>query len=897
MMLHSEGIQRALPSPSTIPPRGHMRDLPIGTVTFLFTDIEGSTRLLQRLGDGFRAVVGEHGRILRHAIAAEGGTAIRTEGDSFFAVFPTPEGGLLAAVRAQRDLAAHTWPGEQAVRVRMGLHTGEGVLGGDDYVGLDVNRAARIAAAGHGGQVLISEATRKFVEHALPDGVSLRDLGRHRLKDIERPEHLFDLVIDGLLTEFPSIRSQDARPTNLPLQRTSFVGREREVAEVTDLLAESRLVTLTGPGGTGKTRLALKVATNHIDHFADGVFFADLSPIVDVALVPSVIAQALLVRGEPGRDLVETLADHLRDRHLLLVLDNSEQVIAAGLTVARLLASAPRFTVLTTSRVPLHISGEREYLVPPLSVPDPARVSDLDQVTRSEAVALFAERGALGRPGFRITAGNASAVAEITARLDGLPLAIELAASRLNLLSPDDLLARLGQRLSLLSGGARDVPERQRTLRGTIEWSYDLLESEERRLFARLAVFSGGWSLGAAEVVCGPGLDLPVLDGLGSLVDHSLVRRLETSDAEVRFTMLDTIREFSTERLAESGEEEEIRHRHADNVRGLAEEAEQHFTREHRVVWLARLEAEHDNVRSALDWAESTGNADTGLRTAAAIWRFWLQRGHLVEGRRRLEGLLSTPGAATRSPIRARALGALGGIAYWQNDYPTVGAAYGEAVDIAREIGDPNLLAAALLDLSFIPYVEEDPDRAEAILREGMATAEEAGDRVLMAEFWSSIGFLEVVRGNPAESIEIRRTAIEVFREEGEVWILADQLSGLGLTERMVGDIDGARGHYLEALEIFAQARDTLSISMPIWGLAFVANDDGAHERAARLLGASARIRDDVGGGVPPELGGRWGDPEEDARRALGEDAYERARAEGYAMSTEEAVSYAFGDE
>jgi predicted ATPase len=593
---------------------------------------------------------------------------------------------------------------------------------------------------------------------------------------------------------------------------------------------------------------------------------------------------------------VETLADHLRDRQLLLVLDNSERVVAAGVAVARLLDSAPRFTVLATSRIPLHISGEREYQVPPLSVPDPGQVSDADQILRSEAVTLFAERAATRRPGFRIGAENVLAVAEIAARLDGLPLAIELAASRLNVLTPDDLLARLGQRLSLLSGGARDLPERQRTLRGTIEWSHDLLEPAERRLFARLSAFSGGWTLPAAEDVCGPELDLPVLDGLTSLVDHSLVRRMETAEGEARFAMLDTIREFSTERLAESGEEKDIRRRHAEHVRGLAEEAEHHFTREHRIEWLARLEAEHDNVRAALDWAQGTGDAGTGLRTAAAIWRFWLQRGHLVEGRRRLEGLLSTPGAATRSPIRARALGALGGIAYWQNDYPTMSAAYEEAVDIAREIGDPNLLAAALLDLSFIPYVEQDPDRAEAILREGMATAEGAGDRVLVAEFWSSIGFLEVVRGNPAESIEIRRTAVEVFREEGEVWILADQLSGLGLTKRLVGDLEGARGHYREALEIFAQANDTLSISMPIWGLSFIANDEGEHERAARLLGASARIRDDIGGGVPPELGGRWGDPEGDARRALGEAAYQRARAEGYAMTTEEAIAYARED-
>jgi predicted ATPase/class 3 adenylate cyclase len=868
-----------------------MRDLPTGTVTFLFTDIEGSTRLLQRLGDRYREVVDEHGRILREAIVSGAGTEIHTEGDSFFAVFPSSAGALAAVVRAQRALTAHLWPQGHSLRVRMGLHTGEAVLGGDDYIGLDVHLAARIAAAGHGGQILVSEATRGLIGQTLPDGTSLRDLGRHRLKDIEHPEHLYDLVIDGLPAEFPAIRTLDARPTNLPPQRTSFVGREREVAEVTSLLAETRLLTLTGPGGTGKTRLALKVAADHLDRFSDGVFFADLSPIVDPALVPSVIAQALLVREEAGRDVLDTLADHLRDRHLLLALDNSEQVIEAGAAIARLLDAAPRLTILATSRIPFHISGEQEFQVPPLAVPDPGRVADLEVVTRSEAVALFTERAAAIRPGFQITSQNAPAVAEIAARLDGLPLAIELAASRLKVLSPHALLERLGQRLSLLTGGARDLPERQQTLRRTIEWSHDLLKAEEQLLFARLGIFSGGWSLKAAEAICGPDLDLDVLDGLGTLVDHSMVWP-EMRDGETRSTMLETIREFAVERLAASGEEDELRRRHAEHFRDLAEEAERHLIREDRVLWLGLLESEHDNLRTALDWAERTGEPDTGLRTAAAMWRFWLQRGHLSEGRGRLERLLSMPGATARGPVRARALGALGGIAYWQSDYPPMRAAYKEAVDIAREVGDEKLLAYALLDLSFIPSLEQDTARTEAILREGLATAEEADDGVLIAEFLSSIAFLDVVRGNPAAAIEPRLTAIEMLRKEGAAWKVGQYLGGLAMITRMVGDLDAARGHLREALETFAQATDTLSISMALTSLAHIANDEGLHERAARLLGAAARIRDELGGGVPPEFASRWGDPEEDARQALGEDAYRRARAEGYVMSSEEAVSY-----
>jgi predicted ATPase/class 3 adenylate cyclase len=869
-----------------------MRNLPIGTVTFLFTDIEGSTRLLQRLGARYREVVDGHGLILREAIAFGSGTEIQTEGDSFFAVFPTPAGAVAAAVQAQRALADHAWPEGQSVWVRMGLHTGEAVLGGDNYMGLDVHLAARIAAAGHGGQIVLSDVTRKMVEHTLPDGATLRDLSRHRLKDIERPQHLYDLVIAGLPSDFPAVRTLEARPTNLPSQRTSFVGREREVAEVTNLLAKTRLLTLTGPGGTGKTRLALKVALEHLDRFSDGVFFADLSPIVDPALVPSAIAQALVVREEAGRDVLDTLADHVRDRHLLLVVDNSEQVIEAGGAITHLLDAARRLTVLATSRAPFHLSGEHEYQVFPLAVPDPGEVEDLDMLTRSEAVMLFTERAEAIRPGFQVTSHNASAVAQIAARLDGLPLAIELAASRLNVLSPETLLDRLGQRLPLLTSGPRDLPERQRTLRSTIEWSHDLLGVEEQRLFARLGTFNGGWSLETAEAICAPGLKSSVLDGLDKLVDQSLVRPGAGPD-QSRFTMLETIREFAVERLAASGEEDELRRRHADHFKELAEGAKQHLMLEDRVVWLTRLEDEHDNVRGALDWAKRTRNADTGLRTAAAIWRFWQQRGHLAEGRRRLEELLSLPGSAARTTLRAQGLSALGGIAYWQNDYPTTRAAYEEAVDIARELGDPELLASALLDLSYISFLDQDTEGAEAILREALAVAEDADDRVLRAELFSSMAFVEVARGNPVAALEPYRTAIEILRQEGAAWQAANHLTGLAMISRAAGEPDAAKGYLREALETFAQASDMLSTSMALRGLALVANDEGLHERAARLLGAAARIREEVGGGIPPELIGRWGDPEEDARRALGDKEYRRARAEGYAMDIDSAVAEA----
>ncbi|MGH2678620.1 MAG: ATP-binding protein [Actinomycetota bacterium] len=875
-----------------------MPELPIGTVTFLFTDIEGSTRLLQRLGDRYRAAIDRHGEILREAISLGGGTEVGTEGDAFFAAFPSSPGALAAAVHAQRTLAAEAWPEGLPVRVRMGLHTGAGVLGGDGYIGLDVHLAARIAAAGHGGQVLLSEATRKLVDRVLPEGVSVRDLGRHRLKDIDLPEHLYDLVIDGLPAQFPALKTLDARPTNLPPQRTSFVGREREVAEASALLAETRLLTLTGPGGTGKTRLALKVASDQLDQFSDGVFFADLSPIVEPALVPSVIAQALVVRDEPGREVLDTLADHVRDRQLLLVLDNAEQVIECGLTVARLLDAAPRLTVLATSRVPFHISGEREYQVPPLSVPDPTQ-ADVEVITRSGAVALFTERAAAVRFGFQVTPANAPAVAKIAARLDGLPLAIELAASRLNLLTPQALLGRLTERLPLLTGGARDLPERQRTLRGTIEWSHELLGPAERTLFARLSVFSGGWSLESAEAVCGPGLSTDLLKGLGTLVDASLMRHVELADGEPRFTMLETIREYATEHLAASDEAPELRRRHAEHFRDLAERYDPGFffriggTGPEQSARGLHLDREYDNIRVALSWATEGGDVATGLRTAGALNWYWQHRGHFADGRGWLERLLSRPDADIEPAVRIRALLAWGDAAFLQGDRDAAETAWQEAVDLAREIGDHSLLAWSLLDLADIPTFAEDYDRAEAVLTESLATAEEGGDRILASEVGAVLGRLAYFRGDIATAGERYQQAVAAQRELRADRFLAINVGRLGDVEVELGEFDAAETHYRESLAMVNEAGNVVITAIMLVYLAWLARRRSDPRRAARLLGAASRISDEIGGGPTRERIPVLPEAEDESRRALGDETFEATRAEGYAMSTQEAVTYA----
>jgi predicted ATPase/class 3 adenylate cyclase len=870
-----------------------MTSLPTGTVTFLFTDIEESTRLLQELGDRYEDVETQHARILRQAIADGGGTVVRTEGDSFFAVFPKPTGALEAVIRAQRALAEEAWPHGEPVRVRMGMHTGEGRTGGSgssgDYIGIDVNRAARIAAAGQGGQVLLSETTRSLVEAAVPEGVTIRELGEHRLKDLEHPQHLYDLVIEGLPADFPPIRTL-AVPSNLPQERTSFVGRGKEIEEVTGLIDQNRLVTLTGPGGTGKTRLALKVAATRMGRHRDGVFLVDLSSLTDPGLVPSAIAAALRVAEQTGRDLVDTLTDHVRHRELLLVLDNFEQVAEARTIVTRLLDQAPGLAMLATSRVPLHVSNEQEYHVSPLALPD--HRDDLEALSRCESVMLFAERAAAVRPSFRLSEENAAAVSEITSRLDGLPLAIELAASRLKVLDPASMLGRMEQRLPLLIGGARDLPERQRTLRAAIEWSHSLLGPEEQRLFAALSVFVGGWTLEAAEAVCGPNLEADVLGGVEALVDASLLRRRDLPDEGVRFRMLETISEFARDRLARSGEETAIRGRHAEYFRDLAEEAEPHLHGQQQAPWLARLEREHDNIRSALEWAADSGDVESGLRTVAAIWRFWEHRWHLAEGRTRAEALLALPGAERRDAVRARALAALGSVAYWQEDYGPMRAAYEEATDIAREVGNPRLLAHALFNLSFAPMVEMNLDGQEELLRESLVLAKGV-DPILTAEIENSLGYLEVFRGNPTGGIESIERGLATFRELGDPFLVAENLAALAGISILTGDTDTAKERIRGAVRLLAEPISMMFPTMLV-PLALAENLDGRHRRAAMLLGASARLREEMGGGPPsflvlPSLG----DPEADAKHALGEEGYERARAEGYAMSLEEAVALA----
>ena len=866
-----------------------MRDLPTGTVTFLFTDIEGSTRLLQGVGtDRFQRLQAGHDRALQAAIEEGGGVVVRTEGDAFFAAFPTPAGAIRAAVSAQRRLDG------TPVLVRMGLHTGEGRLGGSDYVGLDVHRAARIVAAGHGGQILLSETTRSLVERDLPDGVALRDLGLHRLKDIDHAEHLFDVVIEGHPSEFPPPVTLDARPNNLPRRLTSFVGRREEIRTTADLLSDHRLVTLTGAGGTGKTRLALEVAEELLPSFADGAFFVDLAPLSDPGQVCPAICEAVGVREEPGSDLVDTLVDRLGRRVLLLVLDNFEHLLDEAPLVDRVLSDAPNVRALATSRTPLGLYGEQELPVPPLPSPTDGAASDLESLSRIEAVALFVDRARASRPDFALTEANAAVVAEICARLDGLPLAIELAATRINVLPPDAILSRLRQSLDLLTTGSRNIPERQRTLRGTIEWSYGLLDEPERRLFARLSVFVGGADLEAAETVANPSGDLGVdiLDGLASLVDRNLARQTETDAGEPRFGMLETIREYARERCDLEWDGEASRRRHADHFLALAEASGPHLTGEDQVAWLDRLDRDHENIQAALRWTMDEGEADRGMRAAASVWRFWHLRGHVSTGLAWLERLLASP--VGRIAVRAKAEDAAGSLSYWQGNVPKTERHYREALAIYRELGDRRGIAQATYDLAFVPLLRGSGlEEGERLLTDAISLYQELGDADGVVKAKGDMGLILMKRGDFRAALPVLEDFLSMARKRGDTFRLSDGLIRVADAHRGLGDLDRARRGYLEALDVTERANTPGGVAAVLQLMASVDVDRGDHRRAMRLYGAGMAIAESIGDTDVIVAPYEFADPLGDARKAIGDEATDRALAEGRAMSVEEALAYA----
>jgi predicted ATPase/class 3 adenylate cyclase len=867
---------------------------PTGTVTMLFTDIEGSTRLLQRLGpDAYGRVLGDHHRLIRDSVSARRGVEIKTEGDSFFVVFHSAIDALCAAAEAQRALAAAPWPEGVAVHVRMGVHTGDVQISEGEYLGVDVHRAARIAAAAHGDQVLVSAVTRSVAEPELPDGYSMRDLGEHMLKDFDVPEHLYQLDVAGLRGDFPAPRAVPTRFDLLPAEVSSFVGRTAELARAGELLGETRLLTLTGPGGTGKTRLAIQLARARAADFADGVAFVPLAPISDPNLVPSTIRTTLGIGEQQGQSAMGTLKQKLAGRHVLLVIDNFEQVTDAAPVLAELLEALPALKVIVTSRVALRITGEQEFAVPPLSVPVPSDADDLGRLTESDAVALFVQRARAVRADFAVTAENARSIVDICARLDGLPLAIELAASRIKLLPPQALLERLSNRLDFLQSNAADRTDRQRTLRGAIDWSYNLLSEPERALFRRMSIFVGGWRLEEGDHVAAAsgGLDVDLFDGIAALVDHSLIRRLDDSP-EVRFGMLETIRDYGREQLDTAGESAATGDAHADCFADLAASAEPHITAD--AEWPDRLEREHANIRAAIRWL-AENDTDRGLVMCGRLWRFWHLRGHLREGTRITQTALDNPGAKARTFGRAKALIGLAGLLYWQLQYEPARRHYEEALAIARDIGDKTLEVETLYSLAYVRDIEGDYERAIKDFEDAQLLYESQGNELMAVWSLGSIGMTETLRGRHDVAVEMLDRTIGAFERLRDGFGIRNATAVKLRALMHLNRLKDARTLNRDVLRLSAQEHDITSFSASLLDAASLFALTGDYERAALVTGAAQRIVEESGGQPPPELVNRI-DAMPALKAHLDANHLNHLISDGRALSQEAATELALAD-
>lgn len=827
-----------------------MRDLPSGTVTFLFTDIAGSTQRWERDAEAMHALLARHDTLLGTAIDVHGGVVFKTVGDAFYAAFTNAPAALNAALAAQRALHAEDWSGDEPLRVRMALHTGSVEAQNGDYFGRPLNRIARLLSAGHGGQTLVSGVTEELIRDSLPPGISLRDMGEARLKDLLRSEHIFQVVAPDLPNEFPPLKTLDAQRTNLPAQANMLVGREREAMEVVALLQRDdvRLVTLTGPGGTGKTRLGLQAAAECLDFFPDGVYFVPLADVVDPARVLSQTAETLGITESGGQPLVARLSTALREQRVLLVLDNFEQVTEAGPAIGQLLAAAPDLKVLATSRAALHIYGEREYPVPPLPLPDRRRSASVEQAMQYESVRLFVARAQEVKADFALTPANAKSIVEICYRLDGLPLAIELAAAWIKLLTPQALLQRFTHTLQVLTGGARDLPARQQTLRGAIDWSYTTLGAEEQALFARMAVFAGGGTLTAIETICGAPHDLKmeIIGGLSSLADKSLLRHVENLEGEPRFAMLGTIREYAQERLEARGELVAMRHARTMYYLSLAEEAETYLAGATQGAWLARLEEEHDNVRVSIRNALEAREYETAVRLVAAFWRFWSIRGYLTEGRHWMEQALAQA-ESVQPLVRAKALDGLGALMRAQGEHAAAQQRYEESLTIRRGLGHQAGIAHSLSNLAGMARDQGDFEAAQRLYEECLAIRRATGDTEAVTRTLINLGILAQRQGDSTSAHARYEESLAIGRKEGHQQAVAHALMNLGVVAQQRGDFAAARTHYEESLAAGRATGDTATVGFALNNLGAVAKQQGDFAAARAFYEQSLVLRRELG--------------------------------------------------
>jgi predicted ATPase/class 3 adenylate cyclase/DNA-binding CsgD family transcriptional regulator len=903
-----------------------------GTVTFVFTDIEGSTRLVQALGDLYADVLEDHRRLLREAFDSFGGRQVDTQGDACFYAFARAREALQAAVTAQRALLTHTWPPEGPVRVRMGIHTGEPLAAGTRYVGIAVHRAARICAAAHGGQVLVSTATEELLSEELPESITLLDLGDYRLKDLAHPQRLFQVVAPGLPDSFPALHTLDTLPNNLPRQLTSFVGRQREIEEIRGRLEQTLLLTLVGVGGSGKTRLALQVAADIIDRYADGVWWVPLASLTEPGLIPQAVALALGVVEQRGRQTVDAVFEHLAGKSLMLLLDNAEHLLAAcAAFVDTALRRCPGLRVLVTSREPLRVEGEQVHEVPPLAVPVPGTLLPVATLSQSEAVRLFVERAVSMRAGFVLTEQNAAAILQVCRRTEGIPLAIELAAARVRALSVDQIAARLDDQFRRRVDGPA-IAGRHETLWATMDWSYGLLGAPEQGLFQRLAIFVGSFSLEAAETVCADAR-LPaqeIVEILVRLVEKSLVVA-EDQGREVRYRLLEPVRLYALEKLRETGEVADVRSRHFSFFLQLAERAHTGLAGIERVLWRARIEVDHDNLRGALRGAVDAGTFEDAAHLGAAMARFWVSRGFLNEGWTWLQDLRRHE--ETLSPrIRARLLHGLGLLAFEIGAHEQVASAE-TALAIFEDLGDREEVENCTRLLGLVELERGRYERAAVLLDRAAELARERGDVLAEAEALRQRGYLAGKQGDYALAVRLLERSLAVVgpiglrrsiglglghlaqvhhyegRSEQAITMLREALSHLqavehgtgtayflnvlGLVLLQRGDIPGAREAYTNCLVFARETGYQWAIAQSLIGFAGLHAAEGAPESAARLLAAANALLMRIDYTIPAA--------EQDyvkrlaaiLRRVMGDERFEFSWRNGQIMTVDDAVDLA----
>ena len=877
-----------------------MGNPPTGTVTFLFTDIEGSTKLAQEYPDTWDAMRKRHDAIMRFAIELSNGYVFNIIGDAFCAAFHNAGDALQAAIKAQVDLYAENW-GTIIIKARMGIHTGKAEIQDDgDYNSYaTLSRIQRLMSAGYGGQTLISQATQDLIRDELPQGVTLRDMGEHRLKDLIHPEHIYQLNIPDLPNEFPALKTLDVRSNNLPAQTTPFVGREREIAAVLGLLRnpDVRLVTLTGAGGTGKTRLSLQVAADLLDEYEHGVWFVELASITNPELILPTIASILKVKESAGASIEQTLHEYLFKRNLLLVIDNFEQLVSAAPVIGKLLAAAPKVKVLTSSRERIYLRGEHDYPVPPLGLPESKHKQTAIVLAQYEATALFIQHARTANSAFELNEENAPIVAEICMKLDGLPLAIELAAARSRLLKPAVILEKLKNRLSILTGGARDLPQRQQTIRSAIDWSYNLLDDVEKALLTRLAVFAGGWTLEAAEAVCsGEGIESGnILDLLTRLTDKSLVEVHDQAETS-RYRMLETIRQYALEKLIELGEHPNTCIKHLGFFIQLAESAENHLIGPDQVQWLNNLEREHDNFRTALKWSLKTGKHEEALRMAGALGLFWLKHSHFSEGRRWLENVLEGHQSISNQ-LQIKAWRWAGFMAFWQQDMVASHRIYTQNLKREQALEDQWGIAFSLHMLANIANLEGDVEKSRELHKKSITLSREIDAIWVMALAQYSLGDVEHFQGNLALAEELSQESLNHFRFLGEKFGMGLVLSNLGYIMCSRGNYSSAKKIFLEALDLSRELGNKDGIAIVINGLAGVFQNEKGYITSARLQGVVVSMEKEIGImlSLYPVEQEMFDSTTRALKESLGAEAYQMEFETGMTLTLDEAVSLVSG--